>query len=228
MRVIKISEKAHQLTQWGMINAFLVREDDGFTLVDTCMGQSDAIFKAAAGLAWPIVRIVITHAHQDHVGSLDALVKMLPQAQVMVGARELSLLRGDRTLESVEAGFPLRGSRLKSEARVTRQLREGDKVGSLQVVASPGHTPGHISLLDERERTLYAGDAWSTLFGMTPGGVMNWRFPLPAIATWNREKAVDSARKLCELEPQRLAVGHGRTVEGATDAMRQALKKAGK
>lgn len=208
-----------------MINAFLVEEDDGFTLVDTCMGQSEAIMNAAAGLGRRIVRIVVTHAHQDHVASVDALVKKLPGVEFLVGSRELQLLRGDLTLESIEAGFPLRGSYVRSQSKVERELEDGDMVGSLRVVATPGHTPGHIAFLDEREGTLIAGDAWSTLGGLTPGGVLNWKFPLPAIATWNRKKALESARKLCDLGPERLAVGHGKAIEGATAAMQIALSR---
>lgn len=223
MKVVKISEKAHQLTQWGMINAFLVEEDDGFTLVDTCMGQATAILKAAARLGRPIVRIVLTHAHEDHVGSVDGLMKRLPGVQFVVASRELQLLRGDLTLEAVEAGFPFRGSYVESHGQVARELEDGDTVESLRVVASPGHTPGHIAFLDERDGTLFAGDAWSTIGGVTPGGVMNWIFPLPAIATWNRKVARESARKLAALEPKRLAVGHGKAIENAAAAMKEAL-----
>ena len=225
MKVVKISEKAHQLTQWGMINAFLVEEDDGFTLVDTCMGQAAAITGAAAELGRPIVRIVLTHAHQDHVGSVDGLVKRLPGVEFVVGGRELRLLRGDLTLESIEAGFPLRGSYVRSHSKVERELEDGDMVGSLRVVGSSGHTPGHIAFLDAREGTLFAGDAWSTLGGLTPGGVTNCRFPLPAMATWNRKRALVSAKKLCELGPERLAVGHGEAIEGAAAAMKTALAR---
>ena len=227
MRVVQIGERAHQLTQWGMINAFLVREEDGFTLVDTCMGQAEAIVEASVGLRQPIARIVLTHAHRDHVGSLDALVRKLPEAKVMVGRREMRLLRGDLTLESSEARYPLRGGYARSDAKVARELDEGDKVGSLRVVGSPGHTPGHIALLDERDGTLFGGDAWSTLGGVTPGGVMNWMFPLPAVATWNRKKARESARKLYKLGPERLAVGHGKTIDGAAAAMKKALSLVG-
>lgn len=225
MSVVRISEKAHQLTQWGFINAFLVHEDDGFTLVDTCMGQAKAIVEAAAVLRHPIARIVLTHAHMDHVGSLDALVKRLPGVQVMIGRRELRLLRGDKTLDAGEEGFPLKGSYQRSEVAMSRELENGDWVGSLRVVAAPGHTPGQIALLDEREGTLFAGDAWSTLGGVSPGGEMNWRFPLPTMATWRRDLAMETSRRLAALGPERLAVGHGKTMESAAAVMRQALAR---
>jgi glyoxylase-like metal-dependent hydrolase (beta-lactamase superfamily II) len=71
-----------RLTRMGAVNAYLVREDDGLTLVDTMFsGSAGAIIDAAAETGVPVVRIVATHAHSDHVGSLEALAARLPDAE---------------------------------------------------------------------------------------------------------------------------------------------------
>src|SRR5512142_1892393 len=71
------------------INCYLVREDDGLTLVDTNWTKmAQPILEAAAKLGAPIRRIVLTHSHGDHVGSLDDLRKELPEAKVLLSARE--------------------------------------------------------------------------------------------------------------------------------------------
>ena len=99
-----------RLTRLRAVNAFLVVEDDGLTLVDTMIpGSRDGILEAARGLGAPIVRIALTHAHGDHVGSLDALAEALPQAEVSISARDARLLGGDRTLDPGEPPSKLRG-----------------------------------------------------------------------------------------------------------------------
>ena len=156
-----------RLTRLGAVNAYLVVEDDGLTLVDTMIPRSqDGILAAARDLGAPIVRIALTHAHGHHVGSLE-------------------------------------------------------------VVAAPGHTPGHVAFLDTRDRTLIAGDAFSTLGGVETTAKVNPRFPLPALATWDRPTALRSAQALRELDPARLAVGHGALVTGPADAMDAAIARAG-
>jgi glyoxylase-like metal-dependent hydrolase (beta-lactamase superfamily II) len=95
------------------------------------------------------------------------------------------------------------------------------------VVASPGHTPGHIALLDRRDRTLFCGDVFSTLGGVETSARMNPRFPLVVMGTWDRATELESARKLAVLEPARLAPGHGRVVESPVAAMQAAIGRAG-
>src|SRR5690242_11069309 len=74
MRVRQITPNLIQLTRLRFVNAFLVREDDGFTLVDTTVARSgDALIEAAEEAGAPIRRIAVTHGHGDHVGSLDEL-----------------------------------------------------------------------------------------------------------------------------------------------------------
>ena len=87
-----------QLTRYPLlfpVNCYLVREDDGLTLIDAGLpGSAVAILNAAHGLDLPIRRIVLTHAHGDHLGSLDALYQQLPEAEVLVSARDARFLAG--------------------------------------------------------------------------------------------------------------------------------------
>jgi glyoxylase-like metal-dependent hydrolase (beta-lactamase superfamily II) len=214
-----------RVARLGMINAYLVPEDDGLTLVDTGMGMAGRIQQVAAGLGAPIVRIALTHAHGDHIGSLDALAAALPGVEVAISARDARLLSGDKTLEPGESG-KLRGSYPGAKTAPTRLLAAGDRVGSLEVVAAPGHTPGHIAFLDTRDRTLLCGDAFSTLGGVATSAKPNWRFPLPAMATWDRGIELDSARALRGLAPTRLAPGHGPVVDAPVAAMDAAIRAA--
>src|SRR5207249_732069 len=105
----------------------------------------------------PIRRILLTHAHVDHVGSLDALVSQSPRVEFAIGQRESRLLRKDFSLDPGEAGKRLVGfPGVKSQP--TLLLNDGDRVGSLQAIFSPGHTPGHFAFLDVRDGSLIAGD----------------------------------------------------------------------
>src|ERR1700750_3170731 len=106
------SDTLTRISRLGFVNAFLVREDDGLTLVDTMIGGSQkAILAAAAELGQPIVRIALTHAHGDHIGSLDALKQELPDAEVIISTRDARLLKKDKTPEPGEpADAKYRGS----------------------------------------------------------------------------------------------------------------------
>lgn len=209
------------------INAYFVGEDDGLTLIDTGLaGESRGYLAHAAALGAPIVRIVLTHAHGDHVGSLDELHSALPDAEIIASARDARFLRGERTLDADEPQTPLRGSITTIKTPLTRTVNAGDRIGSLEVVATPGHTPGHIALLDTRDGTLIAGDAFMTLGGPAVSGTFKWGFPIGPLVTWNRPTALASARRVLALAPRRLAVGHGPVIEQPEHAIVQAIAEA--
>ena len=211
----------------GFVNCFLVEEDDGFTLVDTMLPKcGKRILEAASDLDRRIVRIALMHAHGDHIGSLDELAERLPEAEVSISSRDARLMAGDMSLDPGEPDDKLRGGYPGAERRPDRTFDPGERIGSLEVVAAPGHTPGQVAFLDTRDRTLYCGDAFSTLGGMETSAKVNPRFPLPTLATWHRPTALDTAQALRALDPARLAPGHGKVVESPGAAMDRAISRA--
>ncbi|MFS0838593.1 MBL fold metallo-hydrolase [Paenibacillus sp. 1P03SA] len=193
------------------VNCYLVEEKDGLTLVDAAMPFSaKGILKAAGEIGKPVKRIVLTHAHDDHVGALDELKKTLPQAEVYISARDARLLRGDVTLDEDEPQLPVRGAVPKKVTTVPDVLlKEGDRIGSLLALSTPGHTPGSMSFFDVRSHAVIAGDALQLRAGIAVSGQMKLLFPFPALATWNKHEALESVKKLRDYSPSLLAVGHG-------------------
>ena len=217
----------HRISRFGMVNAYLVAGDDGLTLIDTGLaGTHRLILARARDLGMPIKRIALTHAHRDHRGSLDALAAALPGVQVIVSEREAPLLAGDTQPRHGEPEGELRGGFAGTATRATRLVRDGDAIGSLRVVATPGHTPGHVAFLDTRDGTLYAGDAYTTTRGVATSAVVPWRYPMAGLATWNREVDLASARLLRDLDPDRLASGHGPVIAAPGPAMTRAIEAA--
>lgn len=197
-----------RISLMGWVNCYLVREQDGLTLIDTgTAGSERPLLDAAKALDTDIVRITITHAHADHVGSLDALRGALPFAEIAIHHREAQDLGGN--------------------TRPTRELVHDDRVGSLRVIHTPGHSPGHVAFLDERDGTLIVGDTITTMGRLALAGKVTLPFPFPALASWNRALALQSALALRNLLPHRLATGHGPVLEAPSEALDKALRAAG-
>jgi glyoxylase-like metal-dependent hydrolase (beta-lactamase superfamily II) len=227
MKITPYGDNLVQLTRWSFVNCFLVREADGFTLVDTGMsGSGKMILAAAQKMGLPIRRIALTHAHIDHVGSVDELHKVLPDVEISISTRDSRFLTGDKSLDPGESQEKLRGGYPVITTRPSRLLDVGDTVGSLEVVASPGHTPGHVAFFDHRDGTLIAGDAYSNKSGITTAGTLRLLFPFTAMATWSKLTGIHSAEALRDLKPTRLAVGHGDTLTNPAAAMQSAIDEA--
>jgi glyoxylase-like metal-dependent hydrolase (beta-lactamase superfamily II) len=223
MKITTVTPNLTQLTRLRFVNAYLVREHDGLTLVDTTTGgAAEALIDAAGQTGGAIRRIALTHGHGDHVGSLDALKERLGDSvEVLMPELDARIHAGEKVVEGkVPGSWPT----LRTSPDV--RLAAGDRVGSLEVVASPGHTPGHVAYLDTRDGTLIAGDAYTTYGKAAVTNHFYLRFPFAAIATWDKAKDLESAQALRALDPKVLAVGHGPALRDPGPAMDRAIERA--
>jgi glyoxylase-like metal-dependent hydrolase (beta-lactamase superfamily II) len=151
--------------------------------------------------------LILTHWHFDHAGSAEAVAALAPGATLYAGGPDIPMLMAG----SPDFGVPpLR--------RTVKSVADGDEVFGLRVIATPGHTLGHISLLEPVGSTLFAGDAVFNLQGVLTGSV-------PAF-TADLVQAGKSVQKLAGLGFQRLNVAHGLAItDGAAAALGQFLER---
>ena len=230
MRTIRLGDHLIQLTRYPAVfpmNCYVVIEDDGLTLVDsTTSSPADDVAALVSQLGKDLRRVALTHAHGDHAGGVAAVRQRFRGVEVSIGQREAPILAGDKTLLPTEPQTSVKGYFGKVDWKPDRLLEPGDRVGSLEVVAAPGHTPGHIAFLDLRDRGLIAGDALQTRGGIAVSGVIRPLFPFPALGTWNKPTALASAVALRALEPTLLVVGHGEALKQPAAAMDKAIDAA--
>ncbi|MFP3410557.1 MBL fold metallo-hydrolase [Bacillus sp. SIMBA_074] len=230
MKVIKVGT-VHQiafLPRLFPINCYFVEEEKGLTLIDAALPFcAKKILEAARKIGKPITNIIITHAHDDHIGALDAIKQELPDVPVYISNRDARLLEGDMELQKGERNTPIKvGVSKKIKTIPDILLQEGDKIGSLVAIGAPGHTPGSMAFLDTRNDALIVGDAFQTRGGVAVAGQLNWLFPFPMFGTWDAEVSLTSAQKLLDYKPSILATGHGKMIKDPLPQMQRAIEDA--
>ena len=221
---MQIAAGVHSLDQstGGHVHAFLLDDGNGLTLIDTLfdtdagriLDRISALGKSVGDLK----HIILTHAHRSHLGGL-AVLKDLSGASVYSHAWEADIIAGERTAQPVSP-IPMRPIRtywrvyyLQLGAALGRgkhppcpvdaTLEDGDTVGPVKVLHTPGHTPGHLAFWWPERKVLIAGDAIATYPVFAPG----W----PAF-TLNQTQLRASLERMAGLDPEVLAVGHGDSI----------------
>lgn len=215
-------------------NVYLLTGDDGLTLVDAGLASDvDRIVTQLEerGYALRQLRtVVLTHAHGDHVGGAAELARR-SGAHIVAHQDEVPYIEQSRTLRpSSLVGRVMNwlSSRVlfrTDGCEVDRAVEEGDVVealGRLEVVHTPGHTPGAMSLYQRERRIVFCGDALFNADPMT--GRPGLDFPIRLISVDNAQ-ARDSVRKLAELPIEVLCCGHGEPILGGANEQIQALLK---
>ena len=188
----------------GSTTAYLMVRGTEVAIVDTGTGGRTGDIGAAlatVGLGWTDVgTVIITHKHGDHVGSLNGVLRKATEAIVGTGQADIAGINSERPLEAFEDGQVVFGS---------------------TIIATPGHTAGHISVWDEPTRVLIAGDALNG-GGSGVAGVDGVSGP-NAQYTPDMTTAIESARKIAALEPDTIFFGHGTPKRGDAAAALTAL-----
>jgi glyoxylase-like metal-dependent hydrolase (beta-lactamase superfamily II) len=214
------------LLPFTFVNAFLIDAGGPLMLVDAGVpgsgGQVLRHLKDLGRAPAELESIGVTHCHFDHVGGL-AVLSSATSAQVCASQPDAAVISGQARQFRPPLNRPIRilgralGAFVKpAVARVDRILRDGDRVGPLVVVASPGHTLGHLCFYWPERRILFAGDSMVTQPRL--------RGPLEDF-TEDMAEAHRSLRRLADLDVDTLCVSHGAPiVVGAGLRLRQMLE----
>jgi glyoxylase-like metal-dependent hydrolase (beta-lactamase superfamily II) len=143
---------------------------------------------------------LVTHAHPDHFGSSHAVCEALG-VDLWTGALDADAVQ---TAQPVPAAgrVPALMAKMKMPPAhpVARRLQEGDEVAGFVVLDVPGHSPGHIALWREADRTLVCGDVFFNMPSLRPP---------PRMLTFDPERNRESMRRLAALRPELALFGHG-------------------
>jgi glyoxylase-like metal-dependent hydrolase (beta-lactamase superfamily II) len=216
----------------SMVHCYLWQWEDGVTLIDMgTPGNAEKILGAVTQLGYgpkDVKRLIVTHADIDHVGSLKAL-KRATGAPIACHTVERALLAHPERRGPAKTPLGLAIRPLFALVQLMPAFRvepilpdemyvDGDKLPEgFTLIHTPGHTPGHISLLHAEKRFLIAGDALNRR-----GGVLAAPPPLFTPDVENAHRSIWKLWKKYGEEYDTLVFGHGDPLQGDAGA---AVKK---
>jgi glyoxylase-like metal-dependent hydrolase (beta-lactamase superfamily II) len=224
----RVASGVYRVDAIGVSNAIsvlLLEDRDGFALVDTGLGSSAGRIREAlaelGGRPEDLKRVYITHHHPDHIGGLSDVLEWAPDAEVVAPSHEAEIISGRREPDPASSPILRFFSRFQKlpTVPVDRVAREGDVVAGFRVIATPGHTLGHTSLLRDEDGLLLTGDAFAVL-------VRTVRVGGAKALCADPPQAKRSAEKLLAEEFDTVVMTHGRPLyAGARRQLKEAVAR---
>ncbi len=230
---------------WGLkdlfVNVYMIHNpvDNNWVLIDAGLKTTaPKVRQMATHLFWPDTRpsaIVLTHAHFDHVGSLNTLAEEW-EVSVYSHFMEKPYLTGISSypppdpsvggglMSAMSWAYPKGPIDIKNRFEALPQDGSVPGLPEWRYIHTPGHAPGHISLYRQSDGVLIAGDAFVTTKQESAISVMLQSKELcgpPKYFTYNWASAARSVRTLADLNPDIVATGHGKPLRG--QEMRRSL-----
>lgn len=228
---VELADGIHQLSVQPGINCWVLVEPEGTTLVDTGVDRNGLVEGLArlGVAARDVTRVLLTHCHPDHAGGIRRLQAAGASPSVEVGDADLATVRGEAgqppSDERTWSGRMFNRMPTGSFARIAhpqaRALEGGrlEVAGGIEVVPTPGHSPGHVAYHLVEHDLVLGGDVLFNVFGLRP----SWPF-----LCWQIPINLRSVATLADLSPGTLALAHGRPVtDDVAGRLRQVVTDAG-
>lgn len=211
----------------------LLKDEDGLTLIDTGMlGQLEPLRKAISDVGEDISRlkrIILTHQDIDHIGNVHALLDLLPNTALLAHKDDVPYMTGERPfvkltperIKQMDTVFRQQAEdmiRRLPDLRFAHILEDGEHLpygGGIQIIHTPGHTPGHISLYVPAQKLLLAADELLVVEGELVGPAES--------ATPDMPLALKSLDKLAVLDVEKILCYHGGYYDQNVQARLQTL-----
>lgn len=219
MRIAKNVEMLEVVNGKSRMYPVLLWDDENIVLIDTGFPlQYEFLNQAVQSAGFDIKqinKIIFTHQDIDHIGCAKEIIAEAENVQTMAHKNEAPYIDGSETpvkligRENDEAVAQLFSAFKNRRINIDKLLNDGDTLpycGGIEVIHTPGHTPGHICLFLKESGVLVAGDALNISDGTLTG-------PNP-VHTQNMELALASLRKLHNYQVKAVVSYHGGLYEG--------------
>ncbi len=240
MRIANNVEMLEIASDYGICHPVLIWDQDNVVLVDTSyplqISQIESAVQAAGFELSQINKLILTHQDIDHIGTVKEILAEAPNCQVLASAVEAPYIDGRKTPTKVatfEANYEQLSAEMKSfynmikpafenrRIQIDQTVTEGEVLpicGGIEIVATPGHTPGHISLFLKEDKILIAGDALNIV-----DGTLNCSNPL---FTWDVPQAQQSVAILQQYPVKQIIAFHGGLYQGNPEEALTAIVQA--
>jgi glyoxylase-like metal-dependent hydrolase (beta-lactamase superfamily II) len=201
---MKLSDNVYMLDSSRGSYVYLIKGEE-IVLIDTGLpfrrkGIINEIKSLGIELT-DIKHILITHHDIDHIGNAFAL-QQLTGAKVWASREDIPYIKGEIDRSSFKKYFKYI-FRLKVP-EVIHPYRLGESINGIEIIPTPGHTPGHVCL--RYQDMIFAGDLLENKDGLLR--------PYPAAWNWNNVIMAESVRKIAGISVQWICPAHGMPVRG--------------